>query len=271
MIMPEEKKISIAFYDSGIGGLPYFERSAALLPAADFCYLADSAHFPLGEKKREEVLRILHEEIEAIIAHCRPQVIVIACNTASLVALAELRSAHADIAFVGTVPAVKPAALRSKSGKIAVVATSRAIADPYTQSLVAQFASGLETHLIAAPEWVEFVERKWLDSTLAQRVEAVSPIVKNLLAKGVDEIVLACTHFLFLEDAVASLSGNRAEVIDSAQGVSKRVLDLCRGSLGYSEGGEKGKRRLYSSASATNGVHERMAARFGLEYGGRLP
>jgi glutamate racemase len=269
MSMPEREKICIAFYDSGIGGLPYFERTAALLPGADYCYLADSAHFPLGEKPRDEVLAILHDEVGAVVENCSPRIFVIACNTASTIALAALRQRYPDIAFVGTVPAVKPAAARTKSGKIAVIATSRTVSDPYTLDLVKRFAAEADTSLVAAPEWVEFVERRWLSSTLEQRIAIASPIVSALLDQGVDEIVLACTHFLFLEDAVSSLAGGRAEVIDSAQGVSRRVQELCRER--YPElSGEAGRRTMYSSGGQANAGHAAMAARFGLEYGGPL-
>lgn len=271
MSMPEDKKFSIAFYDSGIGGLPYFERTAALLPGADYCYLADSAHFPLGEKPREEVLSILHAGVRAVVEACAPEIFVIACNTASTIALASLRERHPGIAFVGTVPAIKPAASRSKTGRIAVVATSRTVSDPYTLDLVERFASNVDTRLVAAPEWVEFVERRWLGSTIEERRAVTAPIVNSLLDSGVDEIVLACTHFLFLEDAVLGLAAGRAEVIDSAQGVSRRVQELCRERSAGPCGGEPGARRMLSSGSEPNPGHAAMAARFGLAYGGPLP
>ncbi len=269
--MSDNAALRIAFYDSGIGGLPYFERTAELLPGADYRYLADSAHFPLGEKSRDEVLRILEEETSSVISLFSPAVFVIACNTASTVALAALRAAHPAVEFVGTVPAVKPAAQRTRKGRIAVVATTRTVKDPYTLSLVDRFASGIGTELVAAPEWVEFVERRWLDSTKEERIEAVRPIVEGLLEKGVDEIVLACTHFLYLSDAVSELSGGDAEVIDSSEGVSKRVLELCRGRFGTIGERGRGSRLLYSSGKSANPGHAAMAERFGLEYGGPLP
>lgn len=269
--MTPASRLRIAFYDSGIGGLPYFKRTAELIPEADYRYLADSAHFPLGEKRRDQVLAILEAVVVRLINLFDPRIIVIACNTASVVALADLREKHPGTPFVGTVPAVKPAALRSKTGRIAVVATSRAIADPYTASLVRRFASGIEVILVAAPAWVDFVERRWLGSTLEERIAVVRPIIEDILSKGADEIVLACTHFLFLEDAIRVVSGDRAEVIDSSEGVSRRVLDIYRESPGGAICDGVGTRRLYSSGAAPNGGHAAMASEYGLEYGGPLP
>ncbi len=257
----------IAFYDSGIGGLPYFKKTREYLHQADYLYYADAANFPLGEKSRDEVNQLVREAIAGIIAGFNPQAVVIACNTASLAALADLRRDFPSVNFIGTVPAVKPAAARSKSRKIAVLATSRTIEDPYTAGLVNQFAGGVETSLIAVPQWVEFVEASWLDSSPQERAAVVAPQLMPLLDSGVDEIVLACTHFLFLEEDLRALSGSRAEIIDSAEGVSKRVAELCRDSGQENPGNSEARARLYSSGSPSE-LHRRFAERFGLSYGG---
>jgi glutamate racemase len=269
--MGKPSGLRIAFYDSGIGGLPYFEKTRALLPLADYLYLADSASFPIGEKSREEVRRIVLDRVASIIRRHDPAAVVIACNTASLAALDDCREVYPGIVFIGTVPAIKPAAARSKTGRIAVVATARTVNDPCTADLAKRFAAELEVRLVAAPEWVDFVENRWLSSSLADRIALVGPIVAGLVESGVDEIVLACTHFLFLEDAVRSVAGKSAEVIDSSEGVARRVYDLCGGMDGRNHG-DSGQPEsvFYVSGSSGRESHPELAARFGLRYGGSL-
>jgi glutamate racemase len=225
--MPTRRGIRpIAIFDSDKGGLPYLSAARACMPAESFIYVADRAGFPYGTKPREEVKDIVLRLVARIVEAYAPKAIVIACNTASQVALEAARRAHPGLPIVGTVPAVKPAAERSRSGVIGILATAGAVEDPYLDSLVARYAKGLSVVREGAQELVSFVERRSATAGKEERREAVAPYVRRLVDRGVDEIVLACTHFLHLRDEIAELAGPSVEVVDSRAGVVKRLKQV---------------------------------------------
>jgi len=216
----------IAFLDSGIGCLPYVSAARAVLPSESFVCLADRAGFPYGTKSRDEVRRIVLDIVSRLVGAFSPKAIVIACNTASQAALGAARAAHPGIPIVGTVPAVKPAAERSRSGIIGILASEGAVEDPYLDSLVGRHAKGLTVLREGAQELVAFVERRAAAAGEAERREAVAPYVKRLVERGADEIVLACTHFLHLRDDIAAVAGPGVEVVDSRAGVVDRLRQV---------------------------------------------
>ncbi|HEY9054936.1 MAG TPA: glutamate racemase [Rectinemataceae bacterium] len=222
---------SIVFLDSGVGGLPYLERSRRLLPGRELHYIADDAGFPYGTKKPSQIEDILLDRTRRLRARLHPRVLVIACNTASQAGLSALRKANPDLEIVGTVPAIKPAAASTKSGRIAVLATERTVADPYLDDLIARYASDVEVIKLPAQPLVSFVERSFLGSTASERRTAVMPYLLPLLEAGVDRIVLACTHFLHLEpdfsSACETAGAWEVEIVDSLEGVANRLHSLC--------------------------------------------
>jgi glutamate racemase len=265
--MPGNSNARIAFYDSGVGGLPYLERTRELLPGVSFDYLADSLHFPLGEKPQDEVASLVRESVGRLIAVSDPDIVVIACNTASVMALESLRREWPGTPFVGTVPAVKPAAAVTKKGKVAVLGTSRLVESPYMRDLVRKFAGKNEVRLVALGEWVEFIEKRWLASGEDERRAVVKPPVDALLREGVDVFVLSCTHFLYLAEDISACAGDGSSVIDSSDGVSRRVAELSRG-LPKNDG-EGGTSTLWSTSPFPS--LPAFAEHFGLAYAGLLP
>ncbi len=149
---------TIAFLDSGIGGIPYFVRARELLPDFRYVYLADTAHFPYGKQEVNEVRKIVHGAVGALIERFEPEVIVVACNTASVVALDSLRERF-DVAFVGVVPAIRPAAKLVGDGTIGVLATERTVNDPYVSRLIKEYAPSANVVLVPAGGLVELVEQ----------------------------------------------------------------------------------------------------------------
>ena len=258
----------IAVFDSGVGGLPYLDSARSILPDERFAYLADRGGFPYGTKTRAEVRERVLEVVGAIVARLDPKVLLIACNTASQAALDAVRKAHPGLAVVGTVPAVKPAAQRTKSGVIGVMATARAVADPYLDELVARHAPRARVVREAAQELVAFVEREYPEAATERRRAAVEPHVRRLLAAGADEIVLACTHFLHVAGDIAAVAGSAAEVVDSRDGVARRLRQVLQ---------ERGLAAPPGSGPAPRGVlfltgplpfepsYGRFAERFGLD------
>jgi glutamate racemase len=226
MSLPGPDGSPVLILDSGIGGLPYLSAARAALPAESWLYLADRAGFPYGTKPREELKALVLALVARVVGRYEPKALVIACNTASQAALEALRRAHPGLPIVGTVPAVKPAAERSRSGVIGVLATAGAVEDPYLDALVARYARGLSVLREGAQDLVSFVERRSVLAGEEERREAVRPYVRRLVDGGADMIVLACTHFLHLRDDIAAVAGPSVEVVDSRSGVVRRLRQV---------------------------------------------
>ncbi|MCE5255626.1 MAG: glutamate racemase [Spirochaetaceae bacterium] len=224
---------SIVFLDSGVGGLPYLAYARQSIPQIRLHYVADDKGFPYGNKTPERVRELLHDRVLRLCSRFLPDALVIACNTASQIGLYSLRAAQPGFPIVGTVPAIKPAAAESRTGVIGVLATERTVEDAYLDDLIARYASDVEVIKQPAQELVSFVETKYLVATEEERVEAVLPYVKVFLEHNVDEIILACTHFLHLEKeigiAVERLGGKDVNIVDSRCGVVKRVQSIMTG------------------------------------------
>lgn len=214
-----------AFLDSGSGGLPYLAQLRDRVPFASCVYLADTLRFPYGEKTREQVIQFAIEATEKILENFKPEIIVIACNTISVVALEALRERFL-IPFVGTVPAIKLAAEHSKNRKIGLLATNLTVADPYTETLISSFASDCEIVRRGDPLLVSRIENGLITAGKHERMKAIQPAVDAFKAAGVDTIVLACTHFLNVTEEIQEMAGSSITVIDSKNGVVQQALRL---------------------------------------------
>ncbi|HUW41532.1 MAG TPA: glutamate racemase [Rectinemataceae bacterium] len=256
----------IVIMDSGVGGLPYLETARKLLDKETFVYLADRAGFPYGTKSGDEVRRIVLDRIARLVERFSPKAVVIACNTASQAALSAVRAANPDLAFIGTVPAIKPAAGRTKTGVIGVIATAQAVRDPYLDELIARFAPGLLVHREPAQELVAFVERRFFDSTPEARREAVAGHVRRLVDAGADQIVLACTHFLYLRDDIAAVAGPGVGIVDSRGGIAQQLsVVLSERALLRSAAGPDGRGLfLLSGGEPAEASYSRFAEKYDL-------
>ncbi|QQO11425.1 glutamate racemase [Breznakiella homolactica] len=216
----------ILFIDSGIGGLPYCRHFRSRNPAESLVYTADRANFPYGPKDRNVLIELLTELTGRLVDCFAPKLIVLACNTAAVSALEPLRKRFPDIPFVGTVPAVKPAVLQSRTRSVGVLGTNRTIEDPYIAELARQYGPGCRVTGIAAPDLVEFVEHSYAGADPEQRKQAVRPYIEEFARAEVDGIVLGCTHFLFLADEFRASAEPGMTVYDSVEGVSRRAETL---------------------------------------------
>jgi glutamate racemase len=219
-------KRPILFVDSGIGALPYGHYFRLRNPGESLVYASDRAHFPYGLKKREELIKILVSLTRRLIDSFNPKLMAVACNTASVSALAELRNAFPCLPFVGTVPAIKPAILESRTRRIGVLGTKRTIADPYIRKLAARYGRDCALIGIAAPDLVEFVEHRCPGAGPAERLEAVRPYIEQFRAEGADAVVLGCTHFLILLEEFRTAGAEHIRIYDSLDGVSRRLEAL---------------------------------------------
>lgn len=218
--------INFAFLDSGTGGLPYLKYLKERKPAANCIYVGDTKNFPYGEKSREEIIEKSCECVKKIIDKWNPNAIVIACNTMSVTALEEMRNRFPFTPFIGTVPAIKPASIISKSRVIGLLATNATVNHPYTKKLISDFASDCKVISRGDPELISFIEHKYYFATEGQRLAAVKPAVDFFKSNGCDAIVLACTHFLNMAEEIQMVCGEEIKVVDSRDGVVRHAFDV---------------------------------------------
>ena len=260
----------IAFFDSGVGGLPYLRWAKEHLPQENYVYLLDRAHFPYGIKTREEVFQAVSEGIARLIEKVRPKIIVLACNTATVVALQRLRTLHPDIPFVGVVPAVKPAAERTHGKRIGVMATNRTLQDVYLENLIKQFASHCEVVRVAGPGIVEFVEQRLFQSSPEEKYGVIKEALEVFKERKVDEVVLGCTHFLYLEEELRLGLGEDIELIDSRDGVGRQLMRVLSTKSVPNTQPKKGDLLYVTGSSPIEERYYTFARMFGLEVAGIL-
>jgi glutamate racemase len=215
----------ILFFDSGVGGLSVLAEARRVLPFAPVVYAADSAGFPYGTKTEAELAARVPALLGRLVERYHPRLAVIACNTASTIALAHVRAAL-DLPVVGTVPAIKPAAERSRSRVIGVLGTEATVRQPYVDDLTARFAADCEVLCHGSAELVQLAEAKL--SGEAVSTGAVAAAVAPLAARlDMDVVVLACTHFPLLADELHGAMPNAAQV-DGAAGIARRIAHLTK-------------------------------------------
>jgi glutamate racemase len=210
----------VGVFDSGVGGLSVVREIMAQQPAHPIIYLADQAHVPYGQRDLAEIRRLAGEVTRFLLAE-GARVIVVACNTASAAALHGLRRDFPDVPFVGMEPAVKPAAERTRTGHVGVVATAATFQGELFASLLDRYAGHVVVHTQVCPELVPLVEAGELDSPRARR--AVQRYLAPLLAAGIDQLVLGCTHYPFLRPLIEEVAGPGVTVIDPAPAVARQV------------------------------------------------
>jgi len=210
----------VLFIDSGIGGISYCRDFFLKNPQETVYYLADNKNFPYGPRNKEELVSILITLTAKVLKKIGPKLIVIACNTATIAALSSLRKNFPQIPFVGTVPAVKPAAKASNNGKVGVLGTARTIEEIHSLSLTDETC---EIIGIAAPELVEFIELHFDSSGEREKIEIVKKYIEAFRAANVKTVVLGCTHFLFLLEEFRREASPSIEVFDSLAGITKRI------------------------------------------------
>ncbi|MDQ3074544.1 MAG: glutamate racemase [Pseudomonadota bacterium] len=219
----------ILLFDSGIGGLSVLGPLRALLPAAPIVYVADNAGFPYGTRSEAELAARVPALLGRLVECYRPRLAVIACNTASTIALDEVR-ALLDIPVVGTVPAIKPAAVLSTTRVIAVLGTEATVRQPYVDDLAARFAADCRVIRHGSKELVDLAEAKFAGAvTEPAAIEAaVAPIRTAEGGDQVDVIVLACTHFPLLSGELAAAWPGVA-LVDGGAGIARRIAHLTAG------------------------------------------
>jgi glutamate racemase len=220
----------ILFFDSGLGGLTVLGPTRALLPTAPIVYAADYAGLPYGEKSDAELAARVPALLGRLVERYQPRLAVIACNTASTIALAHVRAAL-DLPIVGTVPAIKPAAEMTETGVIGVLGTEATVRQPYVDDLSAKFASDKTVLRHGSPALVAAAENKLngreVDAMAAER--AIAGLRGQPGGGAMDVIVLACTHFPLLAAELQAAAGPDVRLIDGSAGIARRIAHLTEG------------------------------------------
>ena len=213
----------IGIFDSGSGGLSVYREVVKLLPREHYLYFSDNAHCPYGEKSAayiQERGRVITDTLLGMGA----DIIVVACNTATAAAIATLRAEYPDISFIGMEPAVKPAALGTRSGVIGVLATAGTLKGSKYLNTRGQYQDNVRIVEHVGQGFVELVEKGLLDGPEAEKTVQAS--LRPLLDAGADTIVLGCTHYPFLQPVIQRLAGPDVKVIDPAPAVARQTLRI---------------------------------------------
>jgi glutamate racemase len=220
----------LLLFDSGVGGLSVLAKVREALPGAPIVYVADNAGFPYGTKTEAEIAARVPALLGRLAERYRPRLITIACNTASTIALAYVRAAL-DLPIVGTVPAIKPAALRSHTRAIGVLGTDATVRQPYVDDLSARFAGDCLVLRHGSARLVELAEASLRGDATADADYAA--VLAGLLDQPggarIDTIVLACTHFPLVADRLAAVAPRPLAFVDGAEGIARRVAFLTQG------------------------------------------
>ena len=220
---------TILIFDSGVGGLTVYREVAAARPDAAYVYVADDAGFPYGNQPETVLIARIIDVVGSAIAEHAPDLVVIACNTASTLALADLRARFA-VPFVGTVPAIKPACAQSKSKRIAVLGTQATVNREYTHALIREFAAGCEVGLVGSSHLAAYAEAE-LAGAPVNDAAIQAEIARCFVAAGrkrTDTVVLACTHYPLLTTRFKANAPWPVDWLDPAPAIARRVADLLR-------------------------------------------
>jgi glutamate racemase len=259
---------TILVFDTGLGGLTVLREIVRLRNDAHYIYVADDAFFPYGPRGEQEVIARLVPLMGELIAAHRPDLVVIACNTASTLVMPHLRE-HYSVPFVGTVPAIKPACAASKSKRVSVLGTKGTVAREYTRGLIRDFAGGCEVTLVGSAELASLAETALRggvvsDDAISAELEPCFVGAGEDIAKRTDTIVLACTHYPLLLERLNRLAPWPVDWIDPAPAIARRATSLLSETRGNAD--EAGAHLIF-----TSGRPHRLSEALTPFFGGRVP
>ncbi len=236
----------IGVFDSGMGGLSVWKEIVKVLPNESILYYGDGKNCPYGDRSQLELIRLAEGVVRFFIER-GVKLVVVACNSATAGAIDWLRTNY-DVPFVGMEPAVKPAAERSCSGVIAILATPATLQGKHFRESSERVAErGIKVLSAVGEGFVELIEKG--EETSAEAEEAVRRAVEPLLAQAADQLVLGCTHYPFLADTLKKVIGQReVSLVDPAPAIAQRVAAVLRERNALAEVGHVAKYDYFSSA-----------------------
>jgi glutamate racemase len=259
---------AILVFDSGLGGLTVLREIVRARPDAHYVYVADDAFFPYGHHSEDQIIARVVPLIGGLIAAHSPDLVVIACNTASTLVMSHLREQY-QVPFVGTVPAIKPACARSRTKLVSVLGTKGTVKREYTRALIRDFAQGCKVTLVGSADLAALAEAALSgvevgDQEIFAELEPCFVGAGQDISARTDTVVLACTHYPLLMDRLVRLAPWPVEWIDPAPAIARRVADL----LGP-PGGEAD--RAGAEMIFTSGRPHTLSQALTPFFGGRVP
>lgn len=218
----------VLLFDSGIGGLTVLREARVIMPGRRFVYVADDAAFPYGAWEEDALKARIVELVGRLIAEHEPEIFMIPCNTASTLVLGELRAAYPQTPFVGTVPAIKPAAERTRSGLVSVLATPGTVKRQYTRDLIRDWASKCHVRLVGSENLARLAETYMREGFVDEdAVHAeIAPCFVEQDGRRTDIVVLACTHYPLLVNRMRKTAPWPVDWLDPAEAIARRALSL---------------------------------------------
>jgi len=239
----------IGVFDSGVGGLSVLRAIRQQLPPEQIIFVADQAHVPYGPRPIEQV-RAFSEAITHFLIAQDVKMIVVACNTASAAALYHLRATFPQIPFVGMEPAVKPAAERTLSGVVGVLATPATFQGQLYASVIERFANGVRVLQDTCPGLVEQIERGELATPKTRTI--LETALNPMLTQGIDRVVMGCTHYPIVIPVIKEIVGPNVEVIDPAPAIARQVERLLDEHNLRNSASQAGDHHYFSTGDTTN-------------------
>ncbi len=218
----------VLVFDSGIGGLTVLREARVLMPERGFIYIADDAGFPYGSWEEAALKERIVGLFAKLLAQYDPEVCIIACNTAFTLAGADLRAAFPQMTFVGTVPAIKPAAERTRSGLVSVLATPGTVKRAYTRDLIQSFATQCHVRLVGSQNLARLAEA-YIRGDVVEDEAVVTEIGRCFVemdGRKTDIVVLACTHYPFMANIFRRLAPWPVDWLDPAEAIARRARSL---------------------------------------------
>ncbi|MEZ2219408.1 glutamate racemase [Rhizobium sp. RCC_161_2] len=218
----------VLMFDSGIGGLTVLREARVLMPERGFIYVADDAGFPYGDWEEQALRERIVGLFAKLLADYDPEICIIACNTAFTLVGADLRAAFPQMTFVGTVPAIKPAAERTRSGLVSVLATPGTVKRAYTRDLIQSFATQCHVRLVGSENLARIAEAYIRGGTVSDDavLSEVGQCFVEMDGRKTDIVVLACTHYPFMANIFRRLAPWPVDWLDPAEAIARRARSL---------------------------------------------
>lgn len=260
--------MTILVFDSGIGGLTVLREARVMMAGQKFVYVADDAAFPYGDWDEDALCERMVSLFDELIERWQPNICVIACNTASTIGIAALRDAFPNQQFVGTVPAIKPAAERTSSGLVSVLATPGTVKRQYTRDLIEQYASKCHVTLVGSTKLATLAET-YMRGGYTDEEAVKQEILPCFVGDGIrrtDIVVLACTHYPFLANRMRKMAPWPVDWIDTSEAIARRAHDLIRAEFEHENEYFEDRQDIAQFTSGTpNSETVQLLAGFGLK------
>lgn len=236
----------IGVFDSGVGGLSVLRELEKMLPNENFVFLADQKNVPYGEKTKEQLFKLVSKITNYFVKYHDIKMMVVACNTATCGTIVEIRDKYKFLPIVGTVPAIKLAAEKTKSGTIACIATPSTSKSKRVKQIIKENCKNINVLNIGCKHLENAVETGELDG--AEVKSLLQKYLKRVKNSDADYLVLGCTHYPFLKKTISKMLGSRIKLIDGGKGIAKRTKSLLVANQAKNKKKKRGKTIYFTTS-----------------------